>query len=165
MSSPALFTSPFSCPHCATLSNILTTADSSLTSASKLKAWPPSRQGLPRARYCSPRHRMPFKSRNEGSQRVSMTWRASPDRPYLVCHLLHECMRGVAARGAVVDGHRPALPRQQATARRGVGKQMLTRRGDDRHVFNWRRRRRLFAWLPRKRHRYEYCPQRHRHAL
>jgi len=28
------------------------------------------------ARYCSPRHRKPFESRNEGSQCVSMTWRA-----------------------------------------------------------------------------------------
>jgi len=30
-----------------------------------------------------------------------------------------------------------------------IWKQILTRRGDDRHVFNWRRRRRVFAWLPR----------------
>ena len=32
--------------------------------------------------HCSPRHGMPFNSRNEGSQRVSMTWRAVSARPY-----------------------------------------------------------------------------------
>jgi hypothetical protein len=31
-------------------------------------------------RYCSPRHRMPFNSRNEGPIRVSMTWRAMRER-------------------------------------------------------------------------------------
>ena len=33
-------------------------------------------------RYCSPRHRMPFKSRNEGSDCVSMKWPAISARPY-----------------------------------------------------------------------------------
>ena len=33
------------------------------------------------ARCCSPRHRMPFSSRNEGLKCVSMTWRAISGRP------------------------------------------------------------------------------------
>jgi hypothetical protein len=34
-------------------------------------------------RCCSPCRRMPFESRNEGSKRVSMTWRATSAWPYL----------------------------------------------------------------------------------
>jgi len=33
-------------------------------------------------RYCSPRHGMPWNSRNEGSKCVSVTWRATSARPY-----------------------------------------------------------------------------------
>ena len=40
------------------------------------KAWP--------ARHCSPRHRMPFNSPNEGLKCVSMTWRAMVVCPWVV---------------------------------------------------------------------------------
>ena len=33
--------------------------------------------GCAPCRYCSPHHRMPFDSRNEGSKRASMTWRVT----------------------------------------------------------------------------------------
>ena len=34
-------------------------------------------------RYCSPRHRMPFKLIDEGSKRLPTTWPAISARPYL----------------------------------------------------------------------------------
>jgi len=33
------------------------------------------------SKYCLPRHRMPFNSRNAGSKRVSMAWRANYAMP------------------------------------------------------------------------------------
>jgi hypothetical protein len=57
---------------------------------------------------CSPRHRMPFDSRNEGSTRVSMTWRLRCACPWRAA--LYQ-MKGQVARKAADDEEVAAGPR------------------------------------------------------
>jgi hypothetical protein len=51
------------------------------------------------AKYCSPRHRMPYRSINNGSKCVSMMWQAISGRPYLELYSLPGCERVWAAEG------------------------------------------------------------------
>ena len=52
--------------------------------------------GLAVGTYCLPHHRMPFKSRTEGSKRGSMTWRVISARPYAMDFSYDQCIRVIA---------------------------------------------------------------------
>ena len=63
-------------------------------------------------RYCSPRHKLPFKSRNEGVNCVSVTWRAIYARPYTLENTVTDLWKSASD---IWSPETPDIPVEEAT--------------------------------------------------